>query len=97
MVDLSGSQLPATNLKKLNLKNNPAINYHNPDCDLIKITGIIQKLTLVGSKPTRPQARAATPVQPCEIATIPIESGPGCIRSKESKMILLTKWYKSKQ
>lgn len=33
--------------------------------------------TFAGSKLTRPQARAATPVQPCEIATIPMESGPG--------------------
>jgi hypothetical protein len=34
-------------------------------------------LTLVGSRFTKPQARAATPRQPCEMATIPTESGPG--------------------
>lgn len=34
--------------------------------------------TLVGSKPTRPQARAATPLQLREMAKIPTESGPGC-------------------
>jgi len=31
----------------------------------------------VGSRLTRPQARAATPLQLRETATIPIESGPG--------------------
>lgn len=36
-----------------------------------------KELTLAGSRPTRPQARAATPGQPWEIATIPMESGPG--------------------
>lgn len=34
-------------------------------------------ITFVGSKLTRPQARAATPLQLCEIANIPTESGPG--------------------
>lgn len=33
--------------------------------------------TLVGSRLTRPHARAATPVHPWEIAMIPMESGPG--------------------
>lgn len=33
--------------------------------------------TFVGSRFTKPQARAATPRQPCEMATIPTESGPG--------------------
>lgn len=37
-----------------------------------------KELTLAGSRPTRPHARAATPGQPWEIATIPMESGPGC-------------------
>jgi len=36
-----------------------------------------QQQTLVGSRLTRPQARAATPLQLRETATIPIESGPG--------------------
>lgn len=31
----------------------------------------------MGSKLTRPQARAATPLQLRETATMPIESGPG--------------------
>jgi len=31
----------------------------------------------MGSKLTRPQARAAIPLQLREIATMPIESGPG--------------------
>lgn len=31
----------------------------------------------MGSKLTRPQARAATPLQLCEMAKIPTESGPG--------------------
>ena len=34
--------------------------------------------TFVGSRLTRPQARAATPLQLCETAMIPMESGPGC-------------------
>jgi hypothetical protein len=34
--------------------------------------------TFVGSRLTRPQARAATPLQLCETAMIPTESGPGC-------------------
>ena len=33
--------------------------------------------TFVGSRLTRPQARAATPLQLRETATMPIESGPG--------------------
>uniref|UniRef100_A0A2P2JZ62 Uncharacterized protein n=1 Tax=Rhizophora mucronata TaxID=61149 RepID=A0A2P2JZ62_RHIMU len=33
--------------------------------------------TFAGSKLTRPQARAATPPQLCEMAKIPTESGPG--------------------
>lgn len=33
--------------------------------------------TLVGSKLTRPQARAANPLQLWEMANIPTESGPG--------------------
>jgi len=37
-----------------------------------------QKHTFVGSRLTRPQARAATPLQLCETAMIPMESGPGC-------------------
>lgn len=36
-----------------------------------------QKITFVGSRLTRPQARAATPLQLRETATMPIESGPG--------------------
>jgi hypothetical protein len=34
--------------------------------------------TFVGSKLTRPQALAATPLHLCEMAKIPTESGPGC-------------------
>lgn len=34
-------------------------------------------LTFIGSKLTRPQARAATPLHLCEIAKMPTESGPG--------------------
>lgn len=41
------------------------------------------ELTLVGSSPTSPHARAATPLQPWEIATIPIESGPGYTGKKD--------------
>jgi hypothetical protein len=37
-----------------------------------------QKQTFVGSRLTSPQARAATPLQLCETAMIPMESGPGC-------------------
>jgi len=37
----------------------------------------------VGSRLTRPQALAATPLQLGETATIPIESGPGYIRRNE--------------
>ena len=42
-----------------------------------------RKNTFVGSRLTRPQARAATPLQLRETATIPIESGPGYILSLE--------------
>lgn len=39
--------------------------------------------TFVGSRLTRPQARAATPLQLRETATIPIESGPGYISTNK--------------
>lgn len=39
--------------------------------------------TLVGSRPTRPQARAATPLQLWETAMIPMESGPGYTKKRE--------------
>jgi hypothetical protein len=39
--------------------------------------------TLVGSRPTRPQARAATPLQLWETAMIPMESGPGYKKDNE--------------
>jgi len=41
----------------------------------------------VGSRLTRPQALAATPLQLGETATIPIESGPGYIRKNERPSI----------
>lgn len=47
-------------------------------------------VTFVGSKFTRPQARAATPLQLWETATIPIESGPGC------KKFQVRDWFKVK-
>lgn len=34
-------------------------------------------ITFIGSRLTRPQARAATPLQLCEMAKIPTEPGPG--------------------
>lgn len=40
-------------------------------------TLIIPVVTSVGSKDTRLQARAATPLQLWEMATVPTESGPG--------------------
>lgn len=39
----------------------------------------------MGSKPTRPQARAATPLQLCEMAKIPTESGPGWEKYSHNK------------
>lgn len=48
--------------------------------------------TFMGSRLTKPQARAATPLQFRETATIPIESGPGCTRYKE--IILLNRYKK---
>lgn len=36
----------------------------------------------MGSRLTRPQARAATPLQLRATATMPIESGPGCKERK---------------
>ena len=45
----------------------------------------VYELTLVGSRLTRPHARAATPVHPWEIAMIPMESGPGCPTKQNKK------------
>ena len=45
-----------------------------------EITGNGDMFTFEGSIPSREQARAATPVHPCEIVTIPIASGPGCTK-----------------
>lgn len=45
-------------------------------------------ITFVGSRFTKPQARAATPRQPCEMATIPTESGPGL--HHENKRVVST-------
>jgi hypothetical protein len=46
---------------------------------IAEVTVTRRLITLAGSMPTRPQARAATPAQPCEMAMIPMESGPGFI------------------
>lgn len=53
----------------------------------IQIT-VKSNLTFVGSKLTRPHARAATPPQWFEMATIPIESGPGWPENRIIKMNL---------
>jgi hypothetical protein len=49
---------------------------------IAEVTVTRRLITLAGSMPTRPQARAATPAQPCEMAMIPMESGPGCKRRR---------------
>lgn len=60
-------------LKNLNLENDKY------KCEYIKIRENFSFffVTFVGSKLTRPQALAATPLQLCEMAKIPTESGPG--------------------
>lgn len=58
-------------------------------------------ITFVGSRLTRPQARAATPLQLREIATMPIESGPGYTKKNKtyhttSKVVKQPKIFESK-
>jgi hypothetical protein len=48
----------------------------------------------VGSRLTRPQARAATPLQLRETATIPIESGPGYMLNINSRSYIIGTRYK---
>ena len=70
MDDLWGFQQPKPQYLKFRV---PSYKKQNVYRDKTKYAII----TFMGSKLTRPQARAAIPLQLRETATMPIESGPG--------------------
>ena len=66
----------------------------------LNLKGVMHISTFVGSRLTRPQARAATPLQLRETATIPIESGPGYKtkpRTRINSLHALTCMFQTKQ
>lgn len=79
MDDLSGS-LQSVNIIVLNSNSTHVLPHKQTSNQQINDSKHIKMRmhTFVGSKLTRPQARAATPLQLCEMAKIPTESGPGC-------------------